>query len=99
LAASFVAMNEVFGRYFDVRPIEMFEPAAFAQSGVPSDVFVFDDQLHVVPGSSHGARSLRALAQGPTAPGFESNPGNPRGLEDEHGDPWKAWNPNLIGAP
>ena len=49
LAASFLAMNEVFGeRFFNVNPIEMFESAAYAESAVPSDVFVFDDQTHIV---------------------------------------------------
>ncbi len=28
MAAAFLAMNEVFGRFFDVSPIEMFEPSA-----------------------------------------------------------------------
>src|SRR5262245_8797008 len=30
MAAAFLAMNEVFGRFFDVDPIEMFEPEAYA---------------------------------------------------------------------
>src|SRR4029077_1022055 len=45
MAAAFLAMNEVFGHFFDVDPIEMFEPAAYAQGGAPRDLFVFDDQL------------------------------------------------------
>src|SRR4051812_15850163 len=40
MAASFLAMNEIFGRFFDVDPIEMFEPVAYAQSGAPRDLFV-----------------------------------------------------------
>src|SRR5216684_4029049 len=32
MAASFLAMNEVFGRFFNVDLAEMFEPAAYAQS-------------------------------------------------------------------
>ena len=73
MAAAFLAMNEVFGRFFDVDPIEMFEPAAYAQSGAPRDLFVFDDQLHLVRGSSaqRGA-ALRALAQGPVGAGVQS---------------------------
>src|SRR5687768_4328140 len=67
MAAAFLAMNEVFGRFFDVDPIEMFEPAAYAQAGTPRDLFVFDDQLHMVRGSQGGAGiGLRALAQGPS---------------------------------
>src|SRR5213079_1291912 len=87
MAASFLAMNEVFGKFFNVDPIEMFEPAAYAQSGAPRDLFVFDDQLHMVRGSQPtGGAELRALAQGPTsAPTFSSNPFNPKGLPDERG--------------
>src|SRR6266705_4093847 len=54
MAASFLAMNEVFGRFFNVDPIEMFEPAAYAQAGPPRDLFVFDDQLHMVRGDLSG---------------------------------------------
>src|SRR2546426_8818716 len=39
MAAAFLAMNEVFGRFFSVSPIEMFEPEAYAQSGAPRDLF------------------------------------------------------------
>src|SRR6266550_8767599 len=69
MAASFLAMNEVFGRFFNVDPIEMFEPVAYAQAGAPKNLFVFDDQLHMVRGSQtlgfQGA--LRAVAQGPSS--------------------------------
>src|SRR5690242_7678993 len=41
MAASFVAMNEVFGRFFDASPIELFEPAAAAERSPPADLFVF----------------------------------------------------------
>src|SRR5258708_11925052 len=51
MAASFLAMNEVFGRFFNVDLVEMFEPAAYAQAGPSRDLFVFDDQLHMVRGS------------------------------------------------
>src|SRR5690349_890963 len=54
MAAAFIAMNEVFGRFFDVHPIEMFEPVAYAQSAAPSDLFVLDDQLHLVRSSRRG---------------------------------------------
>jgi len=36
MAASFIAMNEVFGHFFNVHPIEMFEPEAYAQATAPS---------------------------------------------------------------
>ena len=49
---------------------------AYAQSAAPRDLFVFDDQLHMVRGSQRaGGAGLRALAQGPSsAPAFKSNP-------------------------
>lgn len=99
MAAALLAMNEVFGRFFNVSPVEMFEPAAYAATGVPRNLFVFDDQLHFVRGRSAGARSLRAIAQGPTTPGFTSNPFNPTGLLDERGEAWGVWNPALIRMP
>jgi len=45
MAASFVAMNEVFGPFFDASHFEFFEPAAAAERGPPPDLFVFDDHL------------------------------------------------------
>jgi hypothetical protein len=106
MAAAFVAMNEVFGRFFNVDPIEMFEPAAYAQSGAPRDLFVFDDQLHMVRGDLKGLPGgavrnpggpLRALAQGSSAGG--RNTFNPGFRPDENGDPWGVWNPALVGLP
>jgi uncharacterized protein len=99
MAAAFLAMNEVFGRFFDVDPIEMFEPTAYAQAGAPRDLFVFDDQLHMVRGSqARAGMALRALAQGPSAGGGR-NPMNPQDLRDEHGNAWGVWNPALVGLP
>jgi uncharacterized protein len=100
MAASMIAMNEVFGRFFDVSPIEMMMPSAYAQSATPADAFIFDDQLHVVRGSAGNAgAALRALAQGSSSTGFESNPFNPERLRDENGDTWGVWNPDLVGLP
>jgi uncharacterized protein len=101
MAAAFIAMNEVFGRFFDVDLVEMFEPVAYAQSGVPHDLFIFDDQLHMVRGSQRaGGAGLRALAQGPSsAPTFKANPYNPKNLPDERGEIWSVWNPALVGLP
>jgi hypothetical protein len=99
MAAALIAMNEVFGRFFHVDPIEMFEPVAYAQSGAPRDLFIFDDQLHMVRGSQPNLGGpLRALAQGPSAaPAFQSNPLNPKNQRDEHGNAWGVWNPALVG--
>jgi uncharacterized protein len=98
-AAALLAMNEVFGRFFDVKPIEMFESAAWAATGAPTNLFVFDDQTHTVRGSMPGPAALRAVAQGPTSPGFTSNPFNSDGLLDELGRPWSSWSSTLVGAP
>jgi len=97
LAASFLAMNEVFGRFFNVQQTELTEPSVFAASGAPSNLFVFDDQLHMVRHSRAHGGALRATAQGRTTPGFSSNPFNPEGLPDELGEAWTPWNPALIG--
>ena len=113
MAASFLAMNEVFGeRFFNVNPIEMFESAAYAESAVPSDVFVFDDQTHIVRtanptaggANAAGPQGLRALAQGPgaasTAAGYMSNPFNGTGGNpagvDQLGNAWTDWNPAQL---
>src|SRR5438876_864598 len=100
MAATLLAMNEVFVRVFNVSLIEMFEPAAYAAAAPPRDVFVFDDQLHFVRGSKPSPAALRAVAQGPSsAPAVKSNPFNPRGQFDERGEAWGVWNPALIGLP
>jgi hypothetical protein len=99
MAASMIAMNEVFGRFFNVSPLEMLVPSAYAQSNTPADVFVFDDQLHLVRGSvGNAGAALRAIAQGPS-PGWDANPFNTEGLKDENGDTWGVWNPALAGLP
>ena len=102
MATAFIAMNEVFGRFFDVNPLEMMG-SAHAQGAVPRDLFVFDDQLHMIRASMSGPSALRALAQGQgsaaSAAGFEKNPFNADGLPDELGRPWAAWNPALGQSP
>ena len=97
MAASFLAMNEVFGHFFNVTQVEMVEPSVFAANGIPSNLFVFDDQLHVVRESRELGSSLRAIAQGPTTPGHSANPFNPEGFSDERGETWRPWNPALTG--
>jgi predicted TIM-barrel fold metal-dependent hydrolase len=95
MAASFLAMNEIFGRFFDVRPIEMFESEAFAASSVPPNLFVFDDQLHIVRSSRMGpGNQIRAIAMGMASP--SSNPTN---LPDELGGVNTPWNPDLLNRP
>jgi hypothetical protein len=103
MAAALLAMNEVFGRFFDVKPIDMFESEAFAASGPPQNLFVLDDQTHMVRFTQTQGRSLRAIAQGPgsasTAAGFLRNPNNPTGALDELGNAWTPWNPALGQTP
>lgn len=94
MAASFLAMNEVFGRFFNVNPVEMFVPSAFAENGAPRNLFVFDTQLHTIRSSRNFDNlSLRAIAQG-----VHSNL-NPNDLPDELGGINTPWNPALAGLP
>src|SRR5258708_27606537 len=89
MAASFIAMNQVFGKpFFKVNVDEMFDDDAREEHAPPRDLFVFDDQTHIGRSSTNGPNGLRALAQGPgpvsTAGGFTSHPfngtgGNPAG--------------------
>ena len=91
MAAAFIAMNEVFGRFFDGNPLELMG-SAHAQGAVPRDLFVFDDQLHMIRESFSGPLALRAMSQGAgaaaAAAGFDRNPFNAEGLPDELGRPW-----------
>jgi predicted TIM-barrel fold metal-dependent hydrolase len=49
MATAFVAMNEVYGRFFDVSTAEAAQPEmAAARSSALAGQFVFDDQLHFV---------------------------------------------------
>src|SRR4051812_7412756 len=100
MAAVLLAMNEVYGSFFNVSEAELLEADAPAKAAPPKDLFVFDDQLHMVRGSRPSPAGLRAVAQGPTsAPKVKSNPFNPRGQKDERGDTWGVWNPALVGLP
>jgi len=99
MAASFLAMNEVFGPFFKVDPIEMMIPEAYAKATTPRNLFIFDAQLHLVRGSkSNTLKGLRGLAQGPSI-GLPANPFNRAGHLDEHGQAWGVWNPALVGLP
>jgi len=105
LAASFLAMNQVYGKeFFKVNREEMFDHSAREEFAPPSHLFVFDDQTHIVRSSMNSPNALRAIAQGPGAAsfdaGFDSNPfngsaGNPAGY-DELGNPWTPWNPDQL---
>jgi len=104
MAASFLAMNQVFGQFFEASAHELLEPAAAAAGGPAHDLFVFDDQLHMVRDSQGAAgMPLRAASQGggaaSTAAGFKANPFNPSGYPDELGNPWSAWTGALRQTP
>ncbi|MBK9706467.1 MAG: amidohydrolase [Acidobacteria bacterium] len=47
MAAAFMAMNKVFGDFFDVDAAELWEPAAYAEKW-PKKEFIFDVQTHHV---------------------------------------------------
>ena len=70
---------------------------------LPADLFVFDDQLHMIRETMDGPLALRALSQGEgeaaKAAGFDKNPFNAEGLPDEFGRAWSAWNPALGQSP
>src|SRR5499426_326075 len=60
MAASLLALNSVFGRFFDVLPVEAADPAAFQERSGPP-LFIFDVQLHYVsagydPSNAEGSR-------------------------------------------
>jgi hypothetical protein len=94
MAAAFIAMNDVFGRFFNVHPSEMFIKEAYAANSAPSNLFVFDDQLHIIRSSRSGpGNALRDIAQG------NHNSFNPLNLPDELGNVNAPWNPALIGLP
>jgi predicted TIM-barrel fold metal-dependent hydrolase len=63
MAAAFVAMNEVYGRLFEVNAAEAAQPdAAAARANALAGQFVFDDQLHFVR-DDYNWQGLMALAK------------------------------------
>ena len=94
MAASFIAMNDVFGKFFKVDKEEMFEPEAYAANSTPRNLFVFDDQLHIVRSSrvsdKFGGGSLRDIAAG------RHTSNNPLNLPDELGGINTPWNPAMV---
>jgi predicted TIM-barrel fold metal-dependent hydrolase len=97
MAASFMAMNDVFGKFFNVSKEEMFEPEAFAASAPPKDLFVLDDQLHIVRSSRvsapGGGGALRDISAG------RHTGSNPFDLPDELGRVNHPWNPLMVNDP
>jgi len=92
-AASFIAMNEVFGRFFKVDKEEMFEPEAFKANSTPKDLFVLDDQLHIIRSSQTGGGSgLRNWARGDKNFPIQ-------GVPNELGNINQGWNPLMANDP
>ena len=101
MAASFLAMNEVHGQFFDVDREELYQADAAVPNAPPSDLFVFDDQLHMVRGSQTGPLLFLAFVQGATASvtsPFKKNPFQPEGQLDELGRPWATLDPKRVGT-
>jgi hypothetical protein len=67
MAASLLAMNAVFGRFFNVSEVEAAEPAA-AQEGAGSPFFIFDVQLHYV-GAAYDPTNAEADRKGAVSKG------------------------------
>ena len=62
MATSLLAMNAVFGRFFDVLPVEAADPTAFKErTGEP--FFIFDVQVHYV-GAAYDPRDEEATRKG-----------------------------------
>ena len=64
MATSLLAMNAVFGRFFDVLPVEAAEPAAFRERKGDA-FFIFDVQLHYV-GAGYDPKNEEAARRGVT---------------------------------
>jgi predicted TIM-barrel fold metal-dependent hydrolase len=67
MAVSFLALNQVFGRFFDVSEVEAFEATAFAAGRGP-DYFVIDVQTHFV-GDDYDPGDAEAKRKGAVAKG------------------------------
>ena len=86
-AVSLLAMNSVFGKFFDVDEIEALEPVAAELASVPRGTFIFDDQLHHI---SDAWSDPIVLVLRTTAAGY----GPPFGLNQQ----MIPWNPALVGT-
>ncbi len=101
VAASFLAMNEVYGQFFSVDRDELYQPDAALPNAPPADLFVFDDQLHMVRSSQSGPLLFLAFVQGESAAAgspFKKNPFQKEGQVDELGRPWSALDPKRAGV-
>ncbi|MBX3279563.1 MAG: amidohydrolase family protein [Acidobacteria bacterium] len=69
MAVAMLAYNEVFGRTYNVDPIEALDPAAYAEKW-PKDEFIFDNQTHHIDVESRWFETTEA---GKTAAAFLRN--------------------------
>jgi uncharacterized protein len=88
MALSLLAMNAVFGRFFDVLPVEAADPAAF-QERTGERFFIFDIQLHYVsagydPGDAEAGRQGGITKQGLLGLRKQARRLNPK-LASDHG--------------
>ncbi len=67
MVASLLAMNAVFGRFFDVSEVEAAEPSA-AKEGAGAPFFIFDVQLHYV-GTAYDPTNAEADRKGAVSKG------------------------------
>src|SRR5258706_9687227 len=69
MATAFLAMNTVFGRFFDVSEAEAAEPGArIARAGAADSPFIFDVQLHYV-GAAYDPTDSEASRKGAVSKG------------------------------
>ena len=69
MATAFLAMNAVFGRFFDVAEAEAAEPAArIVRAGAGDPPFIFDVQLHYV-GATYDPADAEAARKGAVSKG------------------------------
>jgi predicted TIM-barrel fold metal-dependent hydrolase len=79
MAAAFVALNDVFGRVFDVSPAEAAEPAAAEERARRyADQFILDDQVHFVK-DDYKVKDILGLAE------YADKHWNPGLLKDSYG--------------
>jgi uncharacterized protein len=79
MAAAFMALNDVFGRVFDVTPAEAAEPeAAAARAKQFANQFIFDDQVHFVR-DDYNVKDILFLAK------YADAHWNPGLLKDSYG--------------
>src|SRR5262245_61284330 len=58
LATAFLAMNRVYGNYWDVDEVETYEAAAIEEKWPKGEYFIFDVQTHFTNGIAIGFRNI-----------------------------------------